>query len=67
MENKKTAPQNIDEYIAGFPEKIQNILQQVRTTVQKAAPEAEEKIGYSIPGFKMCGRSWFILLLLKIT
>jgi len=40
-------PINIDEYIAGFPKDIQKMLQQVRTTVQKAAPKAEEAIKYN--------------------
>jgi uncharacterized protein YdhG (YjbR/CyaY superfamily) len=42
---------NIDEYIAGFPEDIQTALEQVRATIKKAAPEAEETISYAIPTF----------------
>jgi len=33
---------NIDEYIAGFPEDIQAILQNLRRVIHEAAPEAEE-------------------------
>lgn len=48
-------PENIDEYIAAFPEDIQNILQEVRETIQKAAPEATEKISYALPTFYLQG------------
>ena len=47
--------QNIDEYIAAFPKTIQKLLQQLRTTIKKAAPGAEEKIGYGIPTFTLYG------------
>lgn len=52
---KTTIPKDIDEYIAGFPNDIQKILQQVRMTVKKAAPEAEETIKYSMPTFTLHG------------
>lgn len=40
---------NIDEYIASFPEEIQKKLNDMRATVKKAAPNAEEAIKYAIP------------------
>ena len=46
---------NIDEYIAGFPETTQDILQKVRTTIRNSVPEAEEAISYGIPTFKLKG------------
>lgn len=46
---------NIDEYIASFPEETQKLLQQVRSTIQKAAPTAEEKISYAMPTFVLNG------------
>lgn len=48
-------PNNIDEYIAGFPKATQEILQEVRATIQKAAPKAEEAISYAMPTFKQEG------------
>lgn len=45
----------IDEYIANFPESVQKILEKVRSTIKKVAPEAEETIGYGIPTFKLHG------------
>lgn len=46
---------NIDEYISGFPEDVQKILEQVRLTIKKAAPEAQEAISYAMPTFKLNG------------
>lgn len=43
---------NIDEYIAGFPDDIQKLLQQIRTIIRKAAPHAEEVISYGMPAYK---------------
>lgn len=45
----------IDEYIAGYPPKVQVILEQFRNTIRKAAPLAKEKIGYGIPTFTLEG------------
>jgi uncharacterized protein YdhG (YjbR/CyaY superfamily) len=55
METNKTAPKDIDEYIVGFPKDIQTILQKIRKTIKKAAPEAQEKIGYQMPTFTLNG------------
>lgn len=51
----KAAPQSIDEYIANFPEEVQDLLQKVRMTIRKAAPDAEEKIRYGMPTFFLAG------------
>ena len=48
-------PKTIDEYIAGFSPEIQAILQKIRMTVNKAAPDAKEKISYRIPTFTLNG------------
>lgn len=53
----RTIADNIDEYIAGFPLEIQAILEQVRASIKKAAPEAVETISYSIPAFTLKGRA----------
>ncbi|MEJ5995810.1 DUF1801 domain-containing protein [Pedobacter sp. Du54] len=52
METKLTT---IDEYIAGFPAHVQEQLQQIRETIQHAAPEATEKISYGMPTFYLNG------------
>lgn len=50
-----SAPKNIDEYIAGFPDEVQAILQKIRSTIRKAAPNAEETISYKMPTFNLNG------------
>lgn len=53
-------PANIDEYISGFPEDKQLLLEQIRETIRKAAPQAEEVISYGMPAFKQKGMLvWF--------
>lgn len=46
---------DVDAYIAGFPDLIQRRLAQVRATVRRAAPKAEESISYRIPAYKQDG------------
>src|SRR4030095_4025676 len=53
---KRTAPHNIDEYIAGFPEDVQQRLKKIRAAIKKAAPKAQEKISYQIPAFILDGK-----------
>ena len=55
MAVNKNVPATIDEYIAGFPKNVQEILEQVRATIKKAAPGAEEKINSGIPTFILNG------------
>jgi uncharacterized protein YdhG (YjbR/CyaY superfamily) len=55
MLSTKTAFNNIDEYIAMFPENIRAILQKLRATIKKAAPGSEEVISYKMPAFKLNG------------
>ena len=52
---KPTGFKTIDEYIATFPPNIQAILQQIRTAIHEAAPDAEETISYQMPAFKQNG------------
>ena len=51
MKQGSARPGSIDEYIAAFPPDVQQILQQVRTTIRKAAPDAVEALKYGIPTF----------------
>src|SRR5258708_3622930 len=55
MTMKNTHATDIDEYIAGFPKDIQQMLEDVRAAIRKAAPEAEEAIKYAIPTFTLNG------------
>jgi uncharacterized protein YdhG (YjbR/CyaY superfamily) len=49
---KAQKPTDIDSYISQFPADVQVILQQIRTTIRRAAPEAHETISYMMPSFK---------------
>ena len=56
MRANQTTPKNMDEYIAGFPSDVQEILEKIRMTIRKAAPGAEETISYQIPTFTLKGQ-----------
>ena len=47
--------QTMDEYIAGFAEDIRELLENIRLTVKRAAPDAEETIKYHMPTFTLNG------------
>ncbi len=49
-------PKNSDTYIAGFPEEVQNILETIKATIKKAAPESQETVAYGMPAFKLNGK-----------
>jgi uncharacterized protein YdhG (YjbR/CyaY superfamily) len=55
MEGKTDHPTPIDEYIAQFPEDVQQILVKIRAVIKESAPEAVEKISYQMPGFYLNG------------
>jgi uncharacterized protein YdhG (YjbR/CyaY superfamily) len=55
MSTKQKAPKDIDEYIAGFPTDVREILEKIRTTIKRAAPDAEETIKYGMPTFTLEG------------
>lgn len=55
MGDDRTTYRTIDEYIAGFPSEVQEILAQVRQTIRAAAPDAVETIKYQIPTFTLKG------------
>lgn len=55
MTTRQTTPKDIDEYIARFPEDIQETLEKIRMTIREAAPEADERISYQMPTFALEG------------
>ena len=55
MTAKKDKYKSIDEYIADFPKETQQILKQIRDTIKRAAPMAEETIKYAMPAFTLNG------------
>ena len=48
---KRILAKTVDEYIGGFPAETQKILKNIRATIRKAAPKAEERISYGIAGY----------------
>ena len=58
---RKTAPKNIDGYLAAVPEPARSTLSKVRAAIRAAAPrEATETISYGIPAFRHKGvLVWF--------
>jgi uncharacterized protein YdhG (YjbR/CyaY superfamily) len=65
MRPNQTVPKDIDDYIAGFPNDVQKILEKIRTTIKNAAPDAEETISYRIPTFTLKGRYLVYVAALK--
>ena len=55
MKKGQAAPGTIDDYIAGFPPDVRRRLQDIRSTIRKAAPAAEEAISYQMPTFRLHG------------
>ena len=55
MNAERESPATIDDYIAAFPPEIRSILEKVRATIRKAAPDAAETISYQIPTFTLGG------------
>ncbi len=49
--------QSIDDYIATRPEGTRKILENLRRTIRRAAPGAEEAISYQMPTFKLGGKN----------
>jgi uncharacterized protein YdhG (YjbR/CyaY superfamily) len=49
------SPRNIDEYIALFSSEVRAILEEIRSTIRKAAPDAQETISYGMPAFTLDG------------
>lgn len=51
----KSPPGTIDQYIAGYPPAVQEILRNIRRTIATAAPDARETISYRLPTFMLDG------------
>ena len=51
----KTTFKDFDDYFSQQTPEVQILLEQMRQTIKKAAPEAEEVISYNMPAFKYYG------------
>ncbi|RWY46201.1 iron chaperone [Mucilaginibacter gilvus] len=48
-------PKDVEEYFSWFSEATQNAMRQVKDTILKVMPQAEESISYAIPTYKYKG------------
>ena len=55
MKSDHRAPRDIDDYIGAFPPDVREILRQIRLTIRKHAPGAQEVISYRMPAFRLHG------------
>lgn len=49
-------PKSVDDYLASSPKEVQEKLKKLRSLIREAAPQAEEKISYSMPYYHYHGR-----------
>lgn len=45
----------VDEYIEASPADVRDALRQIRETIRRAAPGAEEVVSYQMPAFRLNG------------
>jgi uncharacterized protein YdhG (YjbR/CyaY superfamily) len=55
MKATRKRADTMDDYISKYPADVRKLLAQLRATIRKAAPRAEEKISYAIPTFFLNG------------
>ena len=55
MEATRTKYKTVDEYFSKLPRHTKVLMQELRTTIKKLAPQAEEVISYNMPAFKQEG------------
>jgi uncharacterized protein YdhG (YjbR/CyaY superfamily) len=46
----------VDDYISGYPEDTQRILNQIRMIILQEAPDAIESMAYQMPAYKLRGK-----------
>jgi uncharacterized protein YdhG (YjbR/CyaY superfamily) len=49
----RNLPTTVDEYLSILPDDVRKELQKLRHTIKSIAPEAEERIAYRIPIFRL--------------
>ena len=50
---EKSGYTTIDEYIALFPQTVQQVMNRLRKTIAETVPGAEETISYRMPAFRL--------------
>ena len=56
MPAQKRKFKTIDEYVRTFPKDVQGVLERLRQTIRKTAPQAVETISYDMPTFRLDGK-----------
>ena len=51
----KTKFGSVDEYLSTMPEKVKDLLEEIRKTIKQIEPGVEEVISYNMPAFKFHG------------
>jgi uncharacterized protein YdhG (YjbR/CyaY superfamily) len=51
-------PKSVASYLRGLPLDQRTALEKLRDTIASAAPDAEEGIAWSMPGFKLHGKAF---------
>jgi uncharacterized protein YdhG (YjbR/CyaY superfamily) len=51
-----TTPASVDDYMTALPDESRAVLEDLRKSIQAAAPQATETISYNMPTFKEGGR-----------
>jgi uncharacterized protein YdhG (YjbR/CyaY superfamily) len=57
MESSKPSKSDVNKYISSFPADVQEILKKVRKTISEVLPQAEQRISYGVPAFKVNGKA----------
>ena len=47
---------SVEEYMASLPDDRRAVMEQLRSTIRAAAPDATEAISYNMPAFRLNGR-----------
>lgn len=50
------APATVEEYLAGFPDDVRTILENVRQAIRNVIPDADERMSYGIVREEIAGR-----------
>jgi len=48
--------QDVEEYMGQLPDDRRAVMEQLRSTIRSAAPDATEAISYNMPAFRLHGR-----------
>ena len=56
MSASRNVAKTVDDYIARYPDDVQERLGQVRSLMRSVAPDAVESISYGMPAYKLHGK-----------